>query len=180
MNDNKEIWIKTGYENFAITGQSGLKIEPLAKKVGKNKSSFYHYFADLELYIDELLEYHIKQSSIIAEKEKKATSINPELIEIIVEHKIDILFNRQLRINRDNKKLFKTLEKSNEIIGNDFVMLWVRDLELKLNQKQLESIFELAIENFYLQINAENLNPQWLADYFNNLKRIVKNFVQPN
>lgn len=180
MNDNKEIWIKTGYETFAITGQSGLKIEPLAKKVGKNKSSFYHYFADLELYIDELLEYHIKQSCIIAEKEKKAGSINPDLIEIIVEHKIDILFNRQLRINRDHKKLCYTLEKSNEIIGNDFVMLWVRDLELNLNQKQLESIFELAIENFYLKINAENLNPQWLSDYFSHLKKIVKNFVQPN
>ncbi len=34
MIDNKEIWIKTGYDIFAISGQSGLKIDPLAKKVG--------------------------------------------------------------------------------------------------------------------------------------------------
>ncbi len=177
MKGNKEIWIKTGYDCFALSGPSGLKIEPLAKKVGKNKSSFYHYFADLELYIDELLTYHIEQSKIIAEKEKKSQNINPELIEIIVEHKMDILFNRQLRINRNNKKLLSALEKSNEIVGNDFVMLWVRDLSLKLTQKQLESIFELALENFYLQINADNLNHQWLSDYFNNLKKIVRNFV---
>lgn len=177
MTDSKKKWIKTGYEVFALSGQSGLKIEPLAKKVGKNKSSFYHYFADLELYIDELLKYHIKQSIIIAEKELNAKNINPDLIEIIVEHKTDILFNRQLRINRDNKRFLGTLEKSNEIVGNDFVKLWVRDLELKLTQKQLESIFALALENFYLQINADNLNHQWLSDYFNNLKKIVKNFV---
>jgi AcrR family transcriptional regulator len=177
MTERKNIWIKTGYECFAYSGQSGLKIESLAKDVGKNKSSFYHYFADLEIFVDELLNHHIKQSMIIAEKEQNAQNINPELIDIIVEHKTDILFNRQLRINRNNKKLFNTLEKSNQIIGNAFVMLWVRDLDLTLTQRQLESIFELALENFYLQINADNINHQWLSNYFTNLKKIVKNFV---
>ena len=51
-NDSKEIWIKKGYEIFAISGQNGLKIEPLAKTVGKSKSSFYHHFTDLELFTD--------------------------------------------------------------------------------------------------------------------------------
>lgn len=177
MTDSKEIWIKRGYETFALLGRSGLKIEPLAKKVGKNKSSFYHYFADLEIFIDELLIYHIEQSYIIAKKEQNAENINPELIDIIVEHKTDILFNRQLRINRERKIFLDVLTKSNEIVGNAFVMLWVRDLDLKLTQKQLESIFELAIENFYLQINADNLNHQWLSNYFSYLKKVVKNFV---
>ena len=175
--DNKEAWIRIGYETFARSGQNGLKIEPLAKAVGKNKSSFYHYFADLDLFIDELLKHHLENSYIIAAKEQKAKNINPELIDIIVEHKIDILFNRQLRINREQKKLLSILEKSNEIIGNAFVLLWVKDLDLKLTKKQLESIFELAIENFYLLANADNLNHQWLSNYFANLKRIVLNFV---
>jgi AcrR family transcriptional regulator len=177
MTDHKEIWIKTGYETFALSGQGGLKIEPLAKKVGISKSSFYHFFADLEIFVDELLKYHIEQSYIIAKKELNAKNINPELIDIIVEHKTDILFNRQLRINRESKIFSDVLTKSNEIVGNAFVMLWVRDLNLKLSQKQLESIFELALENFYLQINSENLNNQWLSNYFTNLKKIVQNFV---
>lgn len=175
--DSKEIWIKTGYEIFALSGQNGLKIEPLAKKVGISKSSFYHFFADLELFVDELLKHHIEKSYIIAQKEQNAKSINPDLIEIIVEHKIDILFNRQLRINRENKVFIDILTKSNEIVGNAFVLLWVRDLSLKLTQKQLESIFELALENFYLQISSENLNHQWLSNYFTHLKKIVENFV---
>lgn len=177
MNDNKEIWIISGYESFALSGFSGLKIEPLAKKVGKNKSSFYHYFADLEIFVDELLKYHIRQSKIIANKEKKCQNINPELIDILVEHKTDILFNRQLRINRNIEKLFSILEESNKIVGDDFVMLWVRDLDLKLSEKQLRGIFELALDNFYLCINADNFNHQWLSDYFNNLKKIVSNFI---
>jgi AcrR family transcriptional regulator len=177
MTNSREIWIKTGYEIFALSGQSGLKIEPLAKKVGKSKSSFYHFFADLELFVDELLQYHLAQSHIIAEKEQNAKSINPALIDIIVEHKTDILFNRQLRIHRDRKIFLDVLTKSNEIIGDGFITVWVKDLDLKFSQKQLESIFGLALENFYLQINAENLNHQWLSNYFAYIKQIIENFA---
>lgn len=177
MRDTKEIWIKTGYEIFAISGQNGLKVEPLAKKVGKSKSSFYHFFADLEIFMDELLSYHIKQSYIIAEKEQNAKNIDPDLIDIIIEHKIDLLFNRQLRINRERKIFLDVLVKSNEIVGNSFVLLWVKDLELSLTQRQLESIFGLALENFYLQINSENLNEQWLSAYFTYLKKVVQNLI---
>lgn len=178
MADSRAIWIETGYEIFALKGQSGLKIEPLAKLVGKNKSSFYHHFADLDLFIDDLLNHHIAQSYIIAEKERNAKNIDPELIDIIVEHKIDTLFNRQLRINRASRGFMAVLEKSTAIIGNDFVLLWVKDMNLKINPKKLEGIFELALENFYLKINADHLNHQWLADHFINLKRIIRNLAE--
>jgi AcrR family transcriptional regulator len=175
-NDNKDIWIKAGYEIVALFGQGGLKIEPLAKKVGKSKSSFYHYFSDLELYIDSLLKHHIDQSYIIADKEQKANSISPELINILVEHRVDLLFNRQLRINQNIKSFSDTLIQSNKIVGDAFVKAWVKELSLQLSQKQIQGIFTLALENFFLQINADNLNDKWLSEYFVNLKKITENF----
>ncbi|MCX6303527.1 MAG: TetR/AcrR family transcriptional regulator [Bacteroidetes bacterium] len=178
MIDSNDIWIKTGYEIFAQFGVSGLIIESLARKVGISKSSFYHHFADLELFMEELLHYHIQQSYVIADKEKNAKKINPDLISILVEHKIDLLFNRQLRINRERKLFYETLNRSNQIAGNAFVMVWIKDLNLQLSQKQLEGIFELALENFYLQINLNNLNHLWLSEYFANLKRVICNFAQ--
>lgn len=177
FSDSKEMWIKTGYEIFAISGQHSLKIEPLAKKVGISKSSFYHHFADTDVFINFLLQHHLQQSRIIAEKEYNAKKISPDLIDILVTHKIDLLFNRQLRINQNVQLFADTLLQSNQIVGNAFVMIWVKDLNLKLNEKQLEGFFELALENFYLQINVENLNHQWITDYFNNLKRIARYFV---
>ena len=117
------------------------------------------------------------QSQIISKKEHDAKTIFPELVDILIEHKADVLFNRQLRIHRENKTYLNTLNKSNKIMGNAFIMLWVKDLKLQLTQKKLEAIFELALENFFLQINAENLNQVWLSNYFINLKRIAKNFV---
>ncbi len=175
--DNKEIWIQTGYKIFALTGQGGLKIEPLAEQVGKSKSSFYHHFADLELFIDLLLKHHIEQSYIIAHKEQQSISIDPELINILVEHKTDLLFNRQLRINQNIKLFSDNLLQSNKIVGDAFVNVWVKDLGSQLSQKQIEGIFTLALENFFLQINVKNLNYEWLSAYFKNLKKIINNFI---
>lgn len=177
MTEKTEIWIIKGYETFALLGEKGLKIERLAKEVGISKSSFYHHFADLDIFFEKILLHHLNKSSIIAEKERKVEKINPELINILIEHKIDLLFNRQLRIN-SNKSTFKdALIKSSKIIGTDFIKLWLRDTKLNLTPKQAEGIFELAIENFFLQINQDNINREWLADYFDNLNRITRNFA---
>ena len=175
--NHKEIWIKTGYEAFAHIGQNGLKIEPIAKKVGISKSSFYHHFADTDIFLDYLLDYHIQQSYVMANKEKMAQNIDPELINVLVEHKTDLLFNRQLRILRAQKRFNDILLKSNQITGDYFVMIWVKDISPKLNKQQLGGIFELALENFYLQITAENINPEWLSNYFANLRKIISNFT---
>jgi AcrR family transcriptional regulator len=175
--DNKEIWIKKGYEIFAISGPGGLKIEPLAKKVGKSKSSFYHHFADLELFTDILLRYHIQQSKVMAQKEHNAKNIDPELIDILVEHKFDLLFNRQLRINQNVGSFALALKQSNKNVGDAFVNIWIEDLGLRLSKKQIEGIFTLALENFFLQINTETINPEWLSNYFKNLKKIAGNFI---
>lgn len=176
MIDRKEIWITTGYEIFALAGKNDLKIDTLSRKVGVSKSSFYHHFADIEIFIDYLLKHHIKQSHIIAEKEQNAKNIEPELISILVAHKIDLLFNKQLRINREIKDYTDILTLSTQIIGNPLVMLWIKELKLSMTQKQLEGIFELALDNFYLQITNNNLNENWLTQYFEKLKRIIISF----
>jgi AcrR family transcriptional regulator len=174
--DKKEIWIKAGYEIFASLGPNALKIEPLAKTVGKSKSSFYHHFADIELFTDLLLKHHLKQSKIMAKKEQEAENIDPELINILVEHKIDLLFNRHLRINQNMASYASTLEQSNKIVGDAFVNVWIKDLDLQLTRKQIEGIFTLALENFFLQINSDTLTYTWLSNYFKTLKKIASNF----
>lgn len=176
MMEKTETWIAKGYETFALLGEKGLVIEQLAKEVGKSKSSFYHYFADLDIFIERLLVHHLTKSSIIAEKERKAKEINPDLINILIEHKTDLLFNRQLRINSNKSNFKDTLTKSSKIIGTDFIKLWLDDSKLKLTSNQAESIFELAMENFFLQINQENINKEWLTSYFDNLNRISRKF----
>jgi AcrR family transcriptional regulator len=95
-------WLQAGYELFAAGGPAGLKIEVLAKQVGISKSSFYHHFADLEIFRDLLLAYHVRQAHRLAEKEAACACINPALITVLVAHKTDLLFQRQLRVHRHN------------------------------------------------------------------------------
>lgn len=179
MTDKTEIWIIKGYETFALLGHKGLIIEQLARGVGISKSSFYHHFADLDIFIEKILLHHLKKSSIIAEKERKAEKINPDLINILIEHKTDLLFNRQLRIDSNKSNFKDALIKSSKIIGTDFIKLWLTDTKLNLTSKQAEGIFELAMENFFLQINQDNINQEWLSTYFDNLNRITRNFENP-
>jgi hypothetical protein len=98
------------------------------------------------------------------------------LINILIDHKTDLLFNRQLRINANNLIFKDVLIKSNRIIGNDFIKLWLSDTKLKLTLPQAEGLFELAMENFFLQINQDNIKQEWLVTYFDNLNRITRNF----
>lgn len=177
--EREALWIIKGYEIFALLGENGLKVEKLSLEVGISKSSFYHYFADLEIFIERLMLHHLKMSKEIADKESLAVNINPGLINILLEHKIDLLFNRQLRINANRTHYKETLLKSDQIIGKGFVNLWLKDTKLQITQKQSENIFELALENFYLQINVDNINREWLEIYFENLKRITQSFEHP-
>jgi len=179
MTDKEEIWIIKGYETFAFLGENGLKVEHLAKSVGISKSSFYHLFADLDVFIEKLFLHHLAKSKEIAEKEKLAKTINPELINILIEHKTDLLFNRQLRINANKQNFKNTLLISNNIIGKDFINLWLADTKTRLSVAQAEGLIELALENFFLQINPENINISWLECYFENLKRITQSISKP-
>ena len=179
MTEKEEIWITKGYETFAFFGENGLKVEQLAKSVGISKSSFYHHFADLDIFVEKLFLHHLEKSKVIAEKEKLAKTINPELINILIEHRTDLLFNRQLRINANKQNYKKTLLISNNIIGKDFINLWLTDTKITLAVAQAEGLFELALENFFLQINPENIKKIWLESYFENLKRITQSFGKP-
>ena len=173
--DSKDIWIQSGYELFADKGPSGLKIEVLAKKVGISKSSFYHHFADIEIFTQLILSHHLYNASIISEKEKRCENIDPELISVLLEHKIDLLFNRQLRVSRQNKIYEQCLCESNKIMGTSFINVWTKVLKPTLSPNVINGVYELALENFYLQITPDTLNRQWLSAYFKNLTRLVTN-----
>jgi len=172
-------WINVGYQMFAYNGLKELKVEPLAKKVNKNKSSFYHLFADLEVFMERLLDFHLKKAKIIAEKEAKAKT-ESELILVIIEHKIDLLFSRQLRIYRENPNFEKCFNKTNEISIPALLPVWKNIITLSENNALAQMVLHLSLENFYLQITDEILNEDWLKNYFKSIRQMVLHFKHIN
>ncbi len=171
--DNIEPWILAGYELFANEGPKGLKVETISKKVKISKSSFYHHFVDLDIFTDILLSYHLDRTKIVAEKERRCKSIDPELINILLEFKLDLLFNRQLRINRANVKFRDCFELSNQLSEMAIMEVWAKDLGLLDKSKLVKILFSIVIDNFYLQITKETLNYDWLSEYFKNLRKLT-------
>ncbi|MBK7866156.1 MAG: TetR/AcrR family transcriptional regulator [Ignavibacteriales bacterium] len=74
--DKKLPWILAGYKMFWQQGVNEIKIEALAREVKKNKSSFYHLFADLNIFIEHLLDYHLSRAEIISKKKSITGPVN--------------------------------------------------------------------------------------------------------
>jgi AcrR family transcriptional regulator len=177
MSENiKQPWILEGYKLFLKDGPKGLKIEVMARKVDKSKSSFYHLFADIDCFTEELLSFHLERAKIIAEKERLCKSIDPALINLLLEVKQDLLFNRQLRVNRSNPAFKHCFEKANQLVGNTFLEVWAKEIGLGNKPKLAEIFFGLVLENFYLQLTEETLTYEWLSDYFKNIRLMVAEF----
>lgn len=169
----KEQWITAGYELFAHDGPKGIKVEVIASHVEISKSSFYHHFVDIQLYTDLLLHYHLERAAIVAAQEKACTSIDPGIITVLMENKIDLLFNRQLRVHRDVPKFRKCFEASNKLAESAMMELWAKETGLSFDSRLVEILFALAVENFYLQITGETLRYEWLSEYFSKLRELT-------
>ena len=176
----KDPWIKIGYDLFANEGPNGLKIESLARKVAKNKSSFYHHFADIEVFTDQLLAYHIKQSKAIALQAKNCKTIDPDLIQLLIASKTDILFNRHLRIHRDHAAFKKCFLEANQPVEEALLPIWTEALGLNSKKHLAKIILNLTIENFYLQVTDKNLKYEWLVSYFDEIKKMVLAMEMPS
>ncbi|WP_422858245.1 hypothetical protein ACOKFD_12590 [Flagellimonas sp. S174] len=179
MREIEKKWLEVGYTSFAHDGPKGLKVERLSKAVGKNKSSFYHLFADLEVFTECLLELHLRRAKRISTEESKTTT-EEELISIIIAHKIDLLFNRQLRIHRDHDAFKKCLFQINQFSIEGLLPVWKNIISLSGNGPLAKMVLHLSLENFYLQITYENLNRDWLQEYFANIRKMVLLFQKSN
>ena len=174
--DIERPWILVGYSLFAKEGPAAVQVQVMARQVQKSKSSFYHLFADLDIFTEVLLNYHLERSKVIAEKESLCQNLVPDLVNLLLEVKEDLLFNRQLRVHRSKANFNHFLEKADAVVQESFYKVWARDIGLAEKPHLAKDVFALALENFYLQLTEQHLNYEWLAQYFQNLRGLVQQF----
>ncbi|WP_394751001.1 TetR/AcrR family transcriptional regulator [Spongiimicrobium salis] len=175
MTDNGKIWIEEGYHFFASQGPGEMRVERLAKTIGKNKSSFYHFFATIEILQEELLQYHLTQICAMANALEKAITLE-DLTAILLDNKTHLLFNRQLRIHRQKPEFEHYLHKTNAVAGTAIMEVWKNMLELKNNSYLARLVLKLSVDNFFLQITEAQLDRDWLNTYFLQLREMVQAF----
>jgi AcrR family transcriptional regulator len=172
-NDSLTPWLRAGYDLFAHAGPAGLKVEVLARRVGKSKSSFYHHFADTEVFTECLLTYHLQQATQIADRERRCRTIDPELIGVLLDVKPNLLFDRQLRMHRHVPAFRECFDKTTRLTTEAFATVWAMEMGLSHQPDTATDFLAFAIENFYAQFTEYSLTYNDLLAYFKGIQALV-------
>ena len=63
MKISREEWLSSGLALLAEHGSEVIKIDRLCRHLKVTKGSFYHYFANRQAFVDELLAYWLKKDT---------------------------------------------------------------------------------------------------------------------
>ena len=155
-------------------GFKSLNIESLARSLDKNKSSFYHYFGDLEIFESELLDHHLELARGFAEEVAACENIRTDMINVFVEHKADLFFHKRLRINRSNPAYKKCFEKVFDLYENAILDQWSEFLGLQNQRMFARTFLRLITENFLLQITQDSFTHEWLDNYLREVAGVLQ------
>lgn len=146
--DNRQKWIKSGYNLFGEIGAEALNIEKLSTLVGLNRSSFYHYFGDLETYEAALLNFHVEKYEIFWHVIKDYERFEQLFDDEVFEHKDALAFQRQLMINESVERYKKCSNDARKHTEQKTFELWSAFNKSKSDSEEEWKLFR-AIRDFY-------------------------------
>jgi AcrR family transcriptional regulator len=161
------------YQLVSEKGFNNVNIETIARLMNKNKSSFYHYFGDWEGFENALLEYHLVLAKQFAIEANSLQGIMPDLVNLFIEHKTDIFFHKQLRINRAKPHFKKCFETVYKMFENAILDKWIAFLKMEEHSFLAEKFLLLLSDNFLLQITPQNYNHTWINNYIQEVAKLL-------
>jgi AcrR family transcriptional regulator len=171
---NEKPWIEAGYEVFALHGPDALRVEQLARQVGISKSSFYHHFADLPVFIERLFDHHRSRSVVIAEKAALCKRFDPDVIHLLAAHRLDLLFQRQLRSRRDQAEFQRCFRQAHGTVSNVFMPLWAEALGIPRQLGAASEMFDVVTDVFYQRLTNDNLSYAFIIGLLKEIEVFIR------
>ena len=166
-------WIEAGYELFVNEGPKGLKVEVLARTVGVSKSSFYHHFADMEIFRDRLLQWHLFRADEISEQAALCVSMD-DFIAVLATAKQDLLFNKMMRTHAAFDSSYgDCFEKAHLKVISKIERVWADFLGIPHQPEKARSAFRILSDMFYHRVNKQNLSVDWMKPLLLELKTLL-------
>jgi AcrR family transcriptional regulator len=173
-------WIEAGYEMFAFEGPESLQVEKLAKKLGLNKSGFYHYFGDREVFISKVLDYHCLLAERFRINITELTQFDPDYYELLIKYRLTLFVQMQLRRHPDERnfqEIFRKIAGSNDkalvpLLSNHLGIPGEHDLALEF--------WDLIRDSFYMQLTHNNLEILLSRKIVDKVRRIIKKLQHRN
>lgn len=169
--ETRKSWIELGYELFSEEGHEGLQVERLSRILNKNKSGYYHYFGDKDVFLNELMEEHLKRAYAYGEQIKLIQDFDPEYIQLMVQNKNTILFQMQLVKNREVKIFLDTALKVNEHIVPIIFPVFSRYLGVSV--EEAGKVWVLLRDSFYSRVTSKTFSEEWISAFTSELRDIL-------
>ncbi|HTF20805.1 MAG TPA: hypothetical protein VK658_22180 [Chryseolinea sp.] len=172
---NASAWTEEGYLLFAKEGLEGMQIERLARIVGRNKSGFYHYFGDLEGFVGQLLSLHKQKSSLYLEDLRHVSTVDPDYLNLIVKHKVTILFHVQLI--RTKNPVFTVVAEEIDCQAESILQdVWMAYIGFHDNTDLAVRYFNIVRDMFYTRMGY-NMDYAFLRGLMTEAKLLMKQFL---
>ena len=168
------VWTEVGYNIFAEEGLDGIQVERLARILQFNKSGFYHYFGDLEIFVEELLKVHYTKASLYFEEVRNIKSIDPEFLCLLIKHRNSLMFQQQLirsPVSSPFYKAGKKLDGLTDILLRD---LWSDYLGLNEDPDIAVRYLDIVRDMFYARITFQDFNYPFLRNLVTEAKVVMQ------
>jgi AcrR family transcriptional regulator len=174
---NSSVWTEAGYEIFAAEGMDGIQVERLARILALNKSGFYHYFGDVDGYYDELIKLHKHKADLYLADVATIKMIDPDYFNVIVKHKLSVIFHLQLIRRRDKPEFYNIAEKIDQHEDTLIGELWSDYLGFH-DPALAMRYFAIVRDMLYARVSLKNLTYPGLRDLMTEAKAVMQQITK--
>lgn len=175
----KQIWLEKGYEHFALCGPENLSVNKISKEIGSSRASFYHYFGDVDVFIEELLDMHWQNGEDFNSAGiESCKRLFPDLYNLLEKIPIPLQFSRQLFLNRHIPAFNYMFHKMYSSHSHSFLMTLFAE-QFGLHQKT-EIIYNLWVtigESWYSRLDPDNLSAEKMQQLAEEIINSVLKFM---
>ena len=181
MNSSAKIkWLEEGYKEFALNGPDLLSINQISKAIGSSRASFYHFFGDREVLIEELLAAHWDLCIEFNQTgREKCTSLFPDLYALLGEYTIPLQFSLQLFHNRHIPQFNYLFTKSYASSARAFaVKLFADHMGLNPEDPTVYNLWVTMGEAWYSRLDPADLSSPTLQRHSEKIIKTLTGFIQ--
>ena len=171
--ENSLKWIIKGYELLAVSGPDGVKVERIARMLNVNKSAFYHYFGDREIFFEQLMDHHDKIGVQFAKEVSELKSFNPGYPNLLIKYKTSVFIQMMLRKHKDVPVLYDTFIRVRNRNNKVQIPLWAKYIDIQ-DTKLAEELFDFTRDKIFSQMSITDLAPDSFSDMFEEIRLMIK------
>ncbi|MCZ4410357.1 TetR/AcrR family transcriptional regulator [Cryomorphaceae bacterium 1068] len=171
--NTRQLWIEKGYEQFALFGPEYLSINKLSKAIGFSRASFYHHFGDIDVFTEELLNFHWQIAKEFNRMGKEnCINLFPDLYDLLGQNPIPLQFSLQLFHHRSQPTFNYLFVRTYQATAKSFALkLFSKHFDLAQPSDEVYLLWLTFGEAWYSRLTPDDLTSETLQHHAQEILR---------